>query len=115
MPSPAGARSMTWQTAAVSSSPAMTMAPGLIWAESRASSRKVQTYPVWSSSLRSAVMSTRYIAALLMSASFSRVLGVWLDVTEGGKQACEFDVGGPAEADREVRPLAGRQQVEAVT
>jgi hypothetical protein len=59
-------------------------------------------------------MSTRYIAALLMSASFSRILGVGLDVTEGGEQSAEFRIGSAAQADCVVRSLARGQQVEAV-
>jgi hypothetical protein len=49
-----------------------------------------------------------------MSASFSRILGVGLDVTEGGEQSAEFRIGSAAQADCVVRSLARGQQVEAV-
>src|ERR1700732_3639344 len=49
--------------------------PGLIWLGSRASSRKVQTWPVSSMSLRSALMSTRSIAAILSPDCTSSLLG----------------------------------------
>ena len=64
---PAGlsTRSTTSATAGDSGLPAITIAPGTITAGSRASSKKVQTKPVSSSSFRSAVMSTVVIVSRL--------------------------------------------------
>src|SRR5664279_1409079 len=111
-PSPALARSTTWQTATASSSPAMTIAPGTIVVGSRASSRKVHTYPVSSSSLRSAAMSTMYTSALLPAGRRPTVPRIVALRTQRTIQIGQLRAIGAFQTDGEVRTKTSRQKIE---